>query len=255
MGNTLCGNVEKSSAIYVTANPSSAPLKIRIHDVRNPNSKASSIAKNAIIPSIYENHLSTLLIDRYSIQSRTKEIAKTIHSAYPHDEPLVIICILKGSSPFFHGLCQELSALGHPYMIEFYRMKSYEGTESTGKVRVTQELPESIVGRHVIVVEDIVDTGNTLKALLPTILVKNPKSCKICSMLVKRLASDGDDDGDDDVPVGEMKDFELDDTFVGFSIPDAFIVGCGLDFNEMYRDLSDIWVLSEVGIKAGGYGL
>jgi hypothetical protein len=74
-------------------------------------------------------------------------------------------------------------------------------------------------------------------------------------MLVKRLASDGDDDGDDDVPVWEMKDFELDDTFVGFSIPDAFIVGCGLDFNEMYRDLSDIWVLSEVGIKAGGYGL
>lgn len=241
-----------SSTIYVTENLSKAPAgDIRIHDVRHPNSNALNIIKNINYPSIYKNHLSTLLIDRYMIISRTKEIAKTIHSEYPHDEPLVIVCILKGSSPFFHCLCRELSELGHPYMIEFYRMKSYEGTESTGKVQQMQELPESVVARNVIIVEDIVDTGNTLTSFLPFIKKKRPKSCKICSLLVKRLTDDSDQGSSSNV----VKELDLDDKFVGFSIPDAFVVGYGLDFNEMYRDLSDIWILSDVGIKVGGYGL
>ena len=238
--------MKEESIIYVTEKPSLAPKHLRICDLGNTDDTKT---KNALYPKIYKNHLSSILIDHDSLQSRTAEIANTIHDTYPHDEPLVILCILKGSSPFFHGLCQQLSLLSHPYMIDFYRMKSYEGTESTGNVKVMQDLPRSIVGRHVIIVEDIVDTGNTLKALLPKITAKEPKSCEVCSMLVKRL--NGSDDNDGEI----TKEFELNDDLLGYSIPDYFVIGYGLDFNEMYRDLRDIWVISEDGIKAEGYGL
>jgi hypoxanthine phosphoribosyltransferase len=234
-----------SSSIFVTEDPSTAPLNSRIHDVRvTPNDNHSD---SAIYPSLYTNHLSSLLLDHQTIQNRAREIATEIHSVYSHDEPLVMICILKGSSPFYHLLCQELSALGHPYMMDFYRMKSYEGTASSGNIKVMQALPESIVGRDVLVVEDIIDTGHTLKALVPTIMAKEPKSFRICSMLVKRLTEAGE--------VSVAEELKVEDRFIGFSIPNAFVVGCGLDFNEMYRDLRDVWILSEDGIKGGGYGL
>jgi hypoxanthine phosphoribosyltransferase len=221
----------------------------------SPNTQTNkSTNKDPIYPKLYHNHFSSLLIPHAHLQTRTAEIAKTISASYTLDEPLVLLCILKGSSPFFHLLTQELSLLGHPYMIDFYRAKSYDGTGSTGSVKFFQALPESIVGRNVIVVEDIVDTGTTLKALMPKILEKQPKSCKICSMTVKRLKGEGKGDGDNSD--GEItKELELDYDLIGFSIPDEFVVGYGLDYNEMYRDLRDVWILGEVGIKGGGFGL
>jgi len=157
-----------------------------------------------------------------------------------------MLCILKGSAPFYSLLCDHLSLLGHPYMIDFYRVKSYEGTGSSGQIKVFGGLPKSIEGRHVLIVEDIVDTGSTLKDVLPKVAELKPKSYKVCSMLVKRL---------DTNQKNVANILEVDDDLIGFSIPNAFVVGFGLDFNEMYRDLRDIWILGEQGIQGGGFGL
>ena len=92
----------------------------------------------AIYPKIYENHFSSLLISHDEIQIRTKEIANHIAQTYDKIEPIVLICILKGSSPFYSMLLNELSLLGVPYIIEFVRVKSYVGNESSGNVKVYQ---------------------------------------------------------------------------------------------------------------------
>mmetsp|Transcript_20581 Transcript_20581/g.30160 ORF Transcript_20581/g.30160 Transcript_20581/m.30160 type:complete len:148 (+) Transcript_20581:2-445(+) len=146
-------------------------------------------------------------------------------------------------------LLHELSELEHPYILEFMKVKSYIGTESSGDVKILSEIPKSMKGRNVVIVEDIVDTGRTLAALLPQINSheRKPKSCTVCTMLVKRLG---------EVEHGEITaSVDLEDRFVGFSIPNEFIVGMGLDYNEMYRDLMDIWVLNKQGITNGGYGM
>lgn len=99
---------------------------------------------------------------------------------------------------------------------------------------------EGLRGRHVLVVEDIVDTGNTLAKFMPMVREHGPKSCEICTLLTKRLTNDGSKNGGI-VP-----------KYVGFSVPDEFVVGYGLDYNEMYRDLEDIWIMSKAGIEFGG---
>ena len=127
-----------------------------------------------------------------------------------------------------------LQELKHPYTMDFLRVSSYEGTETTGKVKISGGLSISrLQGRHVIVVEDIVDTGTTLSHLIPILKEEGkPKSLETCSLLTKRLGHPA----------------KASAKYVGFSIPDRFIVGFGLDYNEMYRDLSDIYVISQQGI-------
>jgi hypoxanthine phosphoribosyltransferase len=237
--------------IFVTNNAKNAPSNSRsliIADVVKQSSKA-------VYPDLYKGHFSSPLISSQDLEARTKEIAEHIHATYPVDEPLVMLCILKGSVPFYNLLCNQLALLGHPFMLDFYRVKSYVGDASSGSVTSFGDLPKSIRGRHVLIIEDIVDTGTTLKSLLPRITNEEPKSCSICSMLVKRLYvnSSEDDDEDDGGEVTTLLD--LDNNLIGFNIPNVFVVGCGLDYNEMYRDLSDMWILGEVGIKGGGYGL
>lgn len=234
---------KQNSMIYVASNQPDVPSNYRGLLTSEVNEKSVSTAS---FPDIYKGHFSSLLIPNTNLHARTKEIASYIHSNYPHGEPLVMLCILKGSVPFYSLLCDQLSLLGHPFMIDFYRVKSYEGTGSSGKIKVFGDVPKSIQGRHVIIVEDIVDTGSTLKDVLPKVAELKPKSCKVSSMLVKRLEENHDDITDV---------VELDDGLIGFSIPNAFVVGYGLDYNEMYRDLRDIWILGEVGIQGGGFGL
>mmetsp|Transcript_520 Transcript_520/g.783 ORF Transcript_520/g.783 Transcript_520/m.783 type:complete len:267 (-) Transcript_520:20-820(-) len=242
---------EDDSSIYVTRNVKNTPSNSRSLVMSDSAKQTSS----AIYPDLYEGHFSSLLIPYKDLDSRCKEIAEHIHATYPSDEPLVMLCILKGSAPFYNLLCNHLSILGHPFMIDFYRVKSYEGTGSSGTVKHFGDLPKSMKGRHVLVIEDIVDTGTTLKSLLPTIAEKDPKSYKVCSMLVKRFHSEGSEDDDEDDGGEITKQIELDNNLIGFNIPNAFVVGCGLDYNEMYRDLRDIWILGEEGIKGGGYDL
>lgn len=239
-------------SIYVTKNVKNTPSNTRSLVMSDSAKQASS----AIYPDLYEGHFSSLLISYKDLDSRSKEIAEHINATYPTDEPLVMLCVLKGSTPFYNLLCNHLSMLGHPFMIDFYRVKSYEGTGSSGNVKHFGDVPKSIKGRHVLVIEDIVDTGTTLKSLLPAIAQIDPKSLQVCSMLVKRLHSEGieDKNDDDEDDGGEVtKEIELDYNLIGFNIPDAFVVGCGLDYNDMYRDLRDIWILGEKGIKGGGY--
>jgi hypoxanthine phosphoribosyltransferase len=129
-----------------------------------------------------------------------------------------------------------LQDLKQGYTMEFLRASSYEGTESNGNVQLLgNELKrEDLENRHVILVEDIVDTGTTLLNLLPLLQQLGPKSLEVCTLLEKRLGSHGE-------PAAKAK-------FAGFSIPNMFVIGFGLDYNELYRDLKDIWVISQAGI-------
>lgn len=230
-----------------------------------------STNENIVYPKLYENHFDSLLIPYSIIHQRTKQIAHSILQHYYTNpkqqqkgpqEPLVIVCILKGSNPFYNLLLSELSLLSVPYILEFIRVKSYVGNSSSGNVQIfnhnssnpnsnpNENVPKSIKGRNVILVEDIVDTGVTLSKLLPIVQeYGQPKSLQVCTLLIKRLPSD--DHKDDKTMSNGGK---IVPKYIGFSIPDEFVVGFGLDYNEMYRDLRDVWVLGKVGIELGGYG-
>lgn len=136
---------------------------------------------------------------------------------------------------FYQHLLDALQDLQQGYTTEFIRVSSYEGTSSTGNIKVGGGVDfANLTGKHVIIVEDIVDTGTTLSHLLPTLQEKaEPTSIQVCTLLAKRL---------DEPAKCEAK-------YVGFSIPNHFIVGYGLDFNELYRDVSDIYVISRKGIE------
>lgn len=123
----------------------------------------------------------------------------------------------------------------HGYTIEFLRASSYEGTSSTGTVQISGGIKyEHLRGRHVILIEDIVDTGTTLASVMPILEQEaGPKSLQVCALLEKRLK---------EPPKTKAK-------YTGFSIPDHFIIGYGLDYNELYRDLRDIWVISKAGVE------
>ena len=118
--------------------------------------------------------------------------------------------------------------------MEFLRVSSYEGTETTGNVQLLGGLKiEELQGKEVIIVEDIIDTGTTLSHVLPILQEQaKPKSIEVCTMLSKRLPQ----------PAKTVA------KYCGFSIPNHFIIGYGLDYNELYRDLKDIWVISQKGI-------
>lgn len=117
--------------------------------------------------------------------------------------------------------------------MEFVRASSYEGTSTSGNVQFVGELKmNSLKGRHILLIEDIVDTGTTLSALIPMLKEQGkPASIEVCSLLDKRL---------------ETKKYEA--KYIGFSIPDKFVIGYGLDYEELYRDLKDIFVISQAGI-------
>lgn len=187
-------------------------------------------------PSEYNGHFDKLLITREEIQSRIKVLAQQLHKDYGGTRP-VMVCTLKGACPFYQHLLDALQELKQGYYMEFIRASSYLGTSSTGEVSIVgSELSETEVrNRHVILVEDIVDTGTTIANLVPMVQKFNPKSVEVCTLLEKRL---------DDPTTIKAKA-----KYTGFSIPNSFIVGYGLDYNELYRDVRDIWVISQIGIN------
>lgn len=136
---------------------------------------------------------------------------------------------------FYLHLLESLQDLKQGYYTEFVRVSSYDGIQSTGKLKVGGGLKyEHIQGKDVILVEDIVDTGHTLFNLLPILQTEaKPLSIEVCTLLDKRLPNSPD---------------KFRAKYIGFSIPDHFVIGYGLDYNELYRDLKDIWVISQKGI-------
>jgi hypoxanthine phosphoribosyltransferase len=136
---------------------------------------------------------------------------------------------------FYQHLLEALQDLKQGYCTEFLRVSSYHGTSSTGNVQIAGGLKyEELAGKDLILVEDIIDTGTTLSHLMPILTEKaKPKSMEVCTLLTKRLP----------------KPAKVEAKYAGFSIPNHFIIGYGLDHNELYRDLKDIWVISQKGIE------
>jgi hypoxanthine phosphoribosyltransferase len=160
------------------------------------------------------------------IQRRVREMGDQITANYP-EGPIYLIAILKGAFVFLADLSR---AIRTPSRIEFMGISSYgRGKTSSGQVRVTKDLDVPIEGHHVLIVEDIVDSGVTLTYLMNVLEQRNPKSLAIATLLDKP----------------ERRQRPVDVAYVGFQIPDEFVVGYGLDFAEDYRNLSDICVLGE----------
>ena len=158
-----------------------------------------------------------VLIDEEKLQARIKEMAKQIMEEYKGKE-LVFICILKGSIFFTADLAKRIDG---DVRVDFVRVSSYEGENSTGEIRMKLDLKDSIQGKDVIIIEDIIDTGRTLKYLKEYLKLKQPNSIKICTLLDKR----------------ERRVCNMEPDYVGFTIPDEFVIGYGMDYNEKYRNL------------------
>ncbi|MBE5743962.1 MAG: hypoxanthine phosphoribosyltransferase [Clostridiales bacterium] len=171
------------------------------------------------------NEFDKILISQEDIAKRVKELSQQISRDYKDLNPL-FVCILKGSVIFTADLLRNIDT---PAQIDFMSVSSYgSGTESSGVLNIKKDLSVDIEGKHVIVVEDIIDSGNTLFNLKNLLLSRNPASLKICTLL--------------DKPERRVQDINAD--YTGFSIPDEFVVGYGLDYNENYRTLPDVRVLS-----------
>lgn len=158
-----------------------------------------------------------VFIEEEAIATRIRELGAQIRADYG-DAPILCIGVLKGSIVFLADLMRAIP--GH-VACGFLGVSSYEGTESTGVVRITHDLRTSIEGKHVLIVEDIVDTGLTLAFLLETLSVRRPASLRVASLL--------------DKPSRRKSDVRPD--YVGFTIEDRFVVGYGLDLDEEYRNL------------------
>jgi hypoxanthine phosphoribosyltransferase len=166
-----------------------------------------------------------VLLTEEQIEAKVTEMGRQISADYAGRE-LTLVSVLKGSLPFMADLMRRISL---PLRIDLMEVSSYGGTstESSGLVRILKDLSAPIEGRDVLLVEDIIDTGLTLNYLLRYLKGKNPRSIKVCSLL--------------DKPARRLVEIPLD--YVGFEIPDAFVVGYGLDFGEVYRNLRFVGVL------------
>lgn len=198
------------------------------------------------IPNLYRGHLDGILISNAELNSRIHCLSEQIQNDYADKYPL-LLCVLKGSAVFFHKISAHLASLNVAHSYEYISVSSYDGTKSTENVTISKMNIESLKDREVIVIEDIVDTGHTLMRLLPYLETNgSPKSLVVCSMLKKRL-----DDKSQQKEVDEKLGASL--KYCGFSIPNKFVIGSGLDYNEMYRDLKDVWIISKKGIENEGH--
>ena len=168
----------------------------------------------------------TVLIDEEKIQNRIKEIAEQIEKDYIGKD-IVLICILKGSTFFTVDLAKKINK---NVKIEFIQVSSYgSSTIGSENIELKLDLKESIDGKDVIIVEDIIDTGRTLSYLIEHLKGRKPSSLKLCTLLDKP----------------ERRIYDVKVNYVGFQIPDKFVVGYGLDFNELYRNLPYIAYIEE----------
>jgi hypoxanthine phosphoribosyltransferase len=171
------------------------------------------------------SNISEILIPSDELQARICELGSAIDRDYAGQD-LLLIAVLKGSVLFLSDLMRCIST---PHSVDFMATSSYgNAQESSGVVRILKDLDQSIEGRNVLIVEDIIDTGRTLDYLVRILRARQPKSLEICTMLNKPARRE--------VPVPVK--------YIGFDIPDKFVLGYGLDYNEKYRNLPYIAVLS-----------
>ncbi len=171
------------------------------------------------------SHVAEILLTSEQIQARITELAQQIESDHPGGDPIHLICVLKGGFLFLSDLVRGMS---ERVTLDFIAVSSYgKGTTSSGEVRMLKDLDAGIEGRSVVIVEDIVDTGLTLTYLQEILRARNPHSLRTACLLSK--------------PSRRLVDVKLE--YVGFEIPDKFVVGYGLDYAERYRNLPYIGVL------------
>jgi hypoxanthine phosphoribosyltransferase len=174
-----------------------------------------------------------ILVSEADISAKVTELGARISAAY-EGRPITLVSVLKGSLPFMADL---MRAIDLPLRIDLMEVSSYGGsaTESSGLVRILKDLSASIEGEDVLIVEDIIDTGLTLNYLIRYLRGKNPASLRICTLL--------------DKPARRLVEIPVD--YVGFTIPDQFVVGYGLDYGEVYRNLRFVGVLRPEVYGAG----
>lgn len=166
----------------------------------------------------------SVLIPEEKVNAKIQELGDIISRDYAGKE-VHLICILKGGAFFACELAKRITV---PVSIDFMQVSSYEnGTTSSGIVRIKKDLDDSLEDKEVLIVEDIIDTGNTLYYLIPVLMQRRPKSIKLCALLNKQDR--------------RLKDVEI--NYLGFDIPDEFVVGYGLDYAQKYRNLPYIGVV------------
>ena len=166
----------------------------------------------------YREYLDEILIDEGKLQERIAELGKEISRDY-HNENLHLICILRGGIIFLSDLMRKITV---PNTVDFMAVSSYGVTrQSTGQVRITLDLKDDIQDRHVLLVEDIVDSGYTIASVLEFLKTRHPKSLRVCTLLNKPA----------------RREVEVPIDYCGFVIPNKFVFGYGLDMDEYYRNL------------------
>ena len=177
---------------------------------------------------MYGDDIASVLITEQQINEKIRELAKQVSDDYPERgdrDDLVLVAVLKGAVMFMTDLSRSLTV---PVQMEFMAVSSYgSATSSSGVVRILKDLDRDIAGRHVLIVEDIIDSGLTLSWLLKNLQSRSPASLEVCTLLRKPDAVKVE------VPV----------RYVGFEIPNEFVVGYGLDFAERYREVPYVGVL------------
>src|SRR3972149_7876706 len=173
----------------------------------------------------YKDVLAEILIDSETLQARVKELGAQISADYP-DGDLLLICILRGGVPFMVDLSRNITA---PHMVAFMAVSSYGAgkRESSGSARVTLDLQMDIHSKNVLLVEDIVDSGHTIFSVLQMLETRQPKTLKVCALLDKP----------------ERREAHVPIHYLGFSIPNKFVFGYGLDLDEYYRNLPFVGVV------------
>ena len=172
-----------------------------------------------------ERNIQEILISEEQIRARIREMGAQLTQEYKDKNP-VVVGVLKGVVILYADMIRELKV---PCQMDFMWISSYAGTNSTGNMVVKRDISCDVKGRHVLILEDIFDTGNSLDFVYKHILAKEPASLKICTLL--------------DKPERRREGITLQADYTGFVIPNAFVVGYGLDFNEQYRNLPYVGIL------------
>ena len=172
-----------------------------------------------------DKDIEQILLSEEQIQNRIRELGEILTAAYADKNP-VIVGVLKGVVVFYADMIRQIKV---PCQMDFMWLSSYSGANSTGKMLVRRDVTADIQGRHVLILEDIFDTGNSLEFTVNHLKEKHPASIKICTLL--------------DKPERRREGVTLQADYVGFTIPNAFVVGYGLDYNEKYRNLPYVGIL------------
>lgn len=182
----------------------------------------------------YEKYLKEVLIDEQAVQQRVREIGAQISADYDGLKGLLLICILKGGVMFLTDLMRHITV---PHEIDFLAVSSYGRgiRSSSGNVRIDMDLSEVVTGKHLLIVEDIIDSGHTLRFVMDVMQARNPASLKLCTLL--------------DKPSRRTIDIPID--YTGFQIEDKFVFGYGLDLDEKFRNLPFVGVVNMDMLKDG----